>query len=94
MIFCRKKQKTNAKSGRTKVADWQDVGVENLRHDWCPNGSTRQKNGAILRTDFCEQSSYSSIDVLPYDSAVIREFTVTSVRVCSNFCTYYLFVIP
>ena len=28
MIFCRKKQRTNAKSGRTKVADWQDVGVE------------------------------------------------------------------
>ena len=27
MIFCRKKQRTNAKSSRTKVADWQDVGV-------------------------------------------------------------------
>ena len=28
MIFCRKKQRTDAKSGRTKVADWQDVGIE------------------------------------------------------------------
>ena len=27
-FFCRKKQRTNAKRGRTKVADWQDVGVE------------------------------------------------------------------
>ena len=26
-IFCRKKQRTNAKSGRTKVADWQHVGA-------------------------------------------------------------------
>ena len=30
MIFCREKQRTNAKSGRTKVADWQDVGVEKI----------------------------------------------------------------
>ena len=28
IFFGRKKQRTNAKSGRTKVADWQDVGVE------------------------------------------------------------------
>ena len=26
--FWRKNQRTNAKSGRTKEADWQDVGVE------------------------------------------------------------------
>ena len=26
--FFRKKKRTNAKSGRTKVADWQDLGVE------------------------------------------------------------------
>ena len=28
MIFFRKKQRTNAKNGLTKVPDWQDVGVE------------------------------------------------------------------
>ena len=30
MIFCRKKQRSNAKRSRTKVADWQDLGVEKI----------------------------------------------------------------
>ena len=61
-IFCRKKQRVNAKSGRTKVADWPDVGVENLRDDRCRIGSARLEIGQILRTDFCGHVSYSSID--------------------------------
>ena len=30
MIFVVKKQKTNAKIGLTKIADWQDVGVDKI----------------------------------------------------------------
>ena len=61
MIFCRKKQRTNAKSGRTKVTDWQDVGVENVSDDRCRIGPARSEIRQIMRTDFCGQSSYSSI---------------------------------
>ena len=53
---------TNSKSGRTKVADWQDVGVENLRDDRCRIGSARVEIRQILRTDFCVHGCYSSID--------------------------------
>ena len=54
MIFCFKKQRTNAKSGRTKVADWQDVGVDKFtRDDRCRIGSERVDFRQILTTDFC-----------------------------------------
>ena len=58
MIFYRKKQWTNAKSGRTKVADWQYIGV----YKRCRIGSARVDFRQILRTDFCVQGCYSSID--------------------------------
>ena len=63
MILCRKKQRTKAKSGHTKVTHWQDVGVKNRRDDRCQIGSARLEIGQILRTDFCGHGSYSSIDM-------------------------------
>ena len=56
--FCRKKTKDKCK----RVADLQDVGVKKLRGDWFRFETVRVEIGQILRTDFCVQGCYSSID--------------------------------
>ena len=74
MIFCRKKQRTNAKSGRTKVADWQDVGVEKLRDERLLIGCARVEISQFLRTDF--------IDVYDRPNEVRLCFSITSHGIC------------
>ena len=46
MIFCRKKQRTNAKSGGTKVADRKHVGAYNLTQE-----GRQAKNGGVKGRD-------------------------------------------
>ena len=52
MIFVVKNKGQKQKANGPKVADWQYVGVENLRDDWCRIETVRVEIGPILRTDF------------------------------------------
>ena len=61
MIFVIKNKGQMQKSSGPKVADWQYVGVENVRDDWCRIETVQVEIGPILRTDF--RDSFSSIDV-------------------------------
>ena len=58
MIFpVKNKVQSNAKGGHTKVADWQDVGVEKSTADRCRIATARLEIRQILRA-----ASYCSID--------------------------------
>ena len=63
------KQRTNAKNGRTKVADWQDVGVEKFTRLSLSNWDSTARFSShvqdkFVRTDFCAQGCYSSIEAM------------------------------
>ena len=60
MIFCRKKQRTNANICRTKVAGWQDVGVEKFTPLLVSKWESTTKNRSNFEDRFLRgQSSYS-----------------------------------
>ncbi len=69
MIFCRKTQRTNAKSGRPKVQIGKLLCEKNLRDVWCRNESIRAEIGQILHTHTQTDTrvNLSSIDIL-YDT--------------------------
>ena len=52
MIFVVKNKGQTQKASGPKVADWQYVGVENLRDDWFRIETVWVNIGPILRTDF------------------------------------------
>ena len=52
MIFVVKNKGQTQKASDLKVADWQYVGVENVRDDWCRIETVQVEIGPILRIDF------------------------------------------
>ena len=72
MIFVVQKQRTNAKSGRTKVADWQDVGVDKSTQWSLSNWERSGRNLSYFEDRFCVKSCYSSIAILLVHAAKLE----------------------
>ena len=62
IIFCRKTQRTHAKSGRPKVADWKDAMWKKFTGRLVSKWERTGRNGPILQTH--TRVSYSSIDAV------------------------------
>ena len=61
-LFCRKKQRTNAKSERSKCRVLAIYIYTNVRNDWCQIETVRVEIGPILGQIFAGMAYYSSID--------------------------------
>ena len=85
------KQRTNAKSERSKGRGLAICRRIIFRDDWCGITNARRKIGPILRTDFCAQGSYSSKDDV-FDNYVTAKYLTVTLSDSNRYIRYFFLV--